>query len=621
MDYFKIDGLELAFSETSKVEFVDGKMHFELRAEPFTYDEDKHKGIFSDYSYDAENLISPGFRSSAFVLFSKAGERTIRYPENRDDFYLWELDFDFGLRFFGEVNTDGKILRMNGILKHSWEDDDAGIAVELAKTFELGEVEVADYIYKSLEETQAVDPAEVKRLDLDAQGTAGFSAEILEFTNLRSLRMSGINVDTLPADIGKLSKLETLSIDSWYQGPKLGELADTFFDLTALKTLNLSGHDLSELSPKIAHLTQLEFLNLSYNPLTTLPDEICSLPLKTLRLSGTKLRSLPDGIGDMPQLSHLYIKGNDFVSLPESLDNIKHLALEPKYKSLYKDARYQAASDAPIDQDLFKLAPGDERAQRLQTLCKNYGLEAYYDALLKESRPTLIFKPAVEDDYSEKGVTRFGGMPDLPPELAYPHTADAPWTLIAQLNLEELEPLQAYLPRKGILYFFADHCFDMYNVRVLYSPTTQGLETANINPEKLEACDLVPYRMSVHKGLSLPNTYGAYRRFGESSTLAALEEEDKAQDALFKLQDELEEGFKDCHLMNANVFTQHESPEEQAAEALGGLEDEWLNLLMVHSDHSSGFQFGDYGTLTFTVHKQDLMAVEFGTIYDSVESS
>ena len=548
MDYFKVDRLELAFSEASKIEFVDGKMHFELRAEPFAYDDKRHKGVFSDYSYDAENLISPGFRSSAFVLFSKAGERTIRYPENRDNFYLWELDFDFGLRFSGEVNTDGKVLRMNGILKHSWEDDDADIVVELARTFELGEVEVADYIYKSLEETQAVDPTEVKLLDLGAQGTTGFPDEVLEFSNLRSLRMS-LNVDTLPADIGKLSKLETLSIDAWYQGLKLSELPDTFFDLTALKTLNLSGHKLDELSPKISHLAQLEFLNLSYNPLTTLPDEICSLPLKTLYLSGTKLRSLPEKIGDMLQLTHLYIKGNAFVSLPESLDKVKHLDLEPKYKFLYKDVRYKAASDAPINQDLFKLAPGDECAKHLRTLCKKYGLEAYYDALLKESCPTLIFKPSVNDDYSEKGVTRIGGMPDLPPKLAYPHTADAPWTFIAQLNLEELEPLQAYLPGKGILYFFADHCFDMYNVRVLYSPTTQGLETAHIDPEKLEECDLVPYRMSVHKGLSLPNTYGAYRRFGESSRLATLEEDNKAQDALFKLQDELEEGFKDCHLI------------------------------------------------------------------------
>jgi uncharacterized protein YwqG len=69
------------------------------------------------------------------------------------------------------------------------------------------------------------------------------------------------------------------------------------------------------------------------------------------------------------------------------------------------------------------------------------------------------------------------------------------------------------------------------------------------------------------------------------------------------------------------VFTQHESPEEQAAEARGGTHDEWMVLLTLGSEGKVGFQFGDAGTLTFCIHKQDLAVADFSNVVLSTESS
>jgi hypothetical protein len=50
------------------------------------------------------------------------------------------------------------------------------------------------------------------------------------------------------------------------------------------------------------------------------------------------------------------------------------------------------------------------------------------------------------------------------------------------------------------------------------------------------------------------------------------------------------------HGVNCHVFTPHESPEEQAAEAKGGTHHEWMVLLTLGSEGKLGFQFGAAGT-------------------------
>ena len=66
--------------------------------------------------------------------------------------------------------------------------------------------------------------------------------------------------------------------------------------------------------------------------------------------------------------------------------------------------------------------------------------------------------PKVKTD--KIGNSRFGGNPDLPLEMDWPHNEDSgdPLNFIAQLNMEDFKALdiENKLPSQGILYFFYD---------------------------------------------------------------------------------------------------------------------------------------------------------------------
>jgi len=83
------------------------------------------------------------------------------------------------------------------------------------------------------------------------------------------------------------------------------------------------------------------------------------------------------------------------------------------------------------------------------------------------ARLAIGFMPTEVDDYSEKGNTRFYGLPDLPPAIEYPKyqnvLKDSPdgksatrCKFLAQINFAELKGMQEYLPKSGILYLFID---------------------------------------------------------------------------------------------------------------------------------------------------------------------
>lgn len=63
---------------------------------------------------------------------------------------------------------------------------------------------------------------------------------------------------------------------------------------------------------------------------------------------------------------------------------------------------------------------------------------------------------AEDDPEDDVGGTRFGGDPDLPPELPWPAVEGEPMVFVAQLDLAELSTFgaAAELPREGLLSFF-----------------------------------------------------------------------------------------------------------------------------------------------------------------------
>jgi len=85
------------------------------------------------------------------------------------------------------------------------------------------------------------------------------------------------------------------------------------------------------------------------------------------------------------------------------------------------------------------------------------------DALAKPS--IRIYTTPVDEAHLPVGVSKVGGLPDLPPDLAWPAFDGLPQSFIAQIRLAEVSPydVEGALPKTGLLwFFFCDAKQDIY---------------------------------------------------------------------------------------------------------------------------------------------------------------
>ncbi|MEL7399115.1 MAG: leucine-rich repeat domain-containing protein, partial [Pseudomonadota bacterium] len=95
-----------------------------------------------------------------------------------------------------------------------------------------------------------------------------------------TLDLSGQDLDELPPEIGKLTKLKTLVLGRWDKkkskrlGNNLKTLPDEIGQLTELRSLLLAYNRFEELPEVIGRLEKLRSLDLSTNQLSSLPEVI-----------------------------------------------------------------------------------------------------------------------------------------------------------------------------------------------------------------------------------------------------------------------------------------------------------------------------------------------------------
>jgi len=80
-----------------------------------------------------------------------------------------------------------------------------------------------------------------------------------------------------------------------------------------------------------------------------------------------------------------------------------------------------------------------------------------------------------DEDYSQLGNTRLGGLPDLPKEIDYPCNKEGYYNLLCQINFEEFTNKLSKLPEKGILYIFDGHSSENDFVTFFFK-NTENLE-------------------------------------------------------------------------------------------------------------------------------------------------
>ncbi|MFX0116566.1 MAG: leucine-rich repeat domain-containing protein [Candidatus Hodarchaeota archaeon] len=125
----------------------------------------------------------------------------------------------------------------------------------------------------------------------------------LELPQLGELVFSGTDIKEVPRSLGKLKKLEYLSITN---NSNLAKLPENIGDLRNLKVLNINGGKLRSLPTSITSLDSLVYLGITNNNLDDLPSGFGNLSsLQWLDLRGNRLAKARENIQDLRKLRKL----------------------------------------------------------------------------------------------------------------------------------------------------------------------------------------------------------------------------------------------------------------------------------------------------------------------------
>jgi len=130
---------------------------------------------------------------------------------------------------------------------------------------------------------------------------------------------------------------------------------------------------------------------------------------------------------------------------------------------------------------------------------ETHGLPHWKSAFLALQKPSLRITTHLANNELPPGRSKIGGLPDFPPQLAWPRNSQRSLSFIAQMNLEEMphKIIGIPMPETGILYFFYDivdlPCAHeengMQNWQVWYHPTTNDITPCNAPPDIADDTD------------------------------------------------------------------------------------------------------------------------------------
>ncbi|XP_030382944.1 leucine-rich repeat and calponin homology domain-containing protein 3 isoform X1 [Scaptodrosophila lebanonensis] len=103
------------------------------------------------------------------------------------------------------------------------------------------------------------------------------------------------------------------------------ELPEEITTFAFLETLLLYHNAIRSIPESVKQLSSLTYLDLRSNQLSTLPREICFLPLQVLLVSNNRLMALPDELGRLDRLTDLDASYNQLAALPARIGELRSL--------------------------------------------------------------------------------------------------------------------------------------------------------------------------------------------------------------------------------------------------------------------------------------------------------
>jgi Leucine-rich repeat (LRR) protein len=163
-------------------------------------------------------------------------------------------------------------------------------------------------------------------LDLSSDLTFVFDelpADIGKLSKLKSLHLDSNRISTLPDEIGRVESLDTLTLA--YN--RLVHLPASMGQLRNLKSLHLTSNRLVHMPKCLFELKALAFLDLSFNKIVEVPLEIGQLAasLETLILYRNFIKTLPESLCECARLQTLWLGSNLISELPKNFYKLKRL--------------------------------------------------------------------------------------------------------------------------------------------------------------------------------------------------------------------------------------------------------------------------------------------------------
>ncbi|SCW28946.1 leucine-rich repeat-containing protein kinase family protein [Pseudomonas sp. NFACC05-1] len=162
----------------------------------------------------------------------------------------------------------------------------------------------------------------ITRLDL-ACGLTEFPREIFDLADsLEILNLSGNQLDTLPDDLHRLTRLRVL----FCSDNRFTELPECLGRCSALTMVGFKANRINRVTGA-ALPPLLRWLILTDNCVSRLPDELGQRPyLQKLMLAGNRLQQLPASLGQCHRLELLRIAANQLTELPQWLLTLPSLS-------------------------------------------------------------------------------------------------------------------------------------------------------------------------------------------------------------------------------------------------------------------------------------------------------
>lgn len=235
------------------------------------------------------------------------------------------------------------------------------------------------------------------------------------------------------------------------------------------------------------------------------------------------------------------------------------------------------------------------------------GLSRIAPAVLELLRPSIRL---VVGEQAEQPVSRLGGRPNLPSDIAWPaRRSGDPHSFLAQLDLRGLPICEGLpIPRTGSLFFFCDAQYlpdpsyqsDVKDgINVIYHPTSLPEHKVRTPPRDLNS-EYIFESLAFNPELDLtapsPDVW----------EISSLNLDDAESSAYCDLFTQISTHGDSVHRMGGYP--------NQVQYGKGEPPDDWRLLLQLDSQDEAGMMWGDMGRLYFTIKENHLQLLLFENV-------